>query len=326
MLPALVAAGTPAIRHTTFDYGADRVEVSIKPAAGVDALYAPRRTVLDAALVAAAENAGATFDFGARVTGLHRSTTGHVDGVVVTTRQGTSHVVSAGFVIGADGRGSLVAQEAGATATVVGRNAGAYLYGYWSGLPTAGYEWLYRPGLSAGLIPTGGGLTCVFVGGAPEDVAGAAAAHGGSAPGYSWLAGRLGLAERLEAATRVESVRFARALPPAYLRRPHGQGWALVGDAGHWLDPMSTHGMTSALRDADLLSRALIDTAPASPARRHALHEYGRIRDRCSLPMLLASDEIAGHRWDLHGIRPLLRTMASAMADEVDMLEGQRAA
>ena len=48
----------------TFHYGDDSMPVSLKPSAGVDALYAPRRTVLDALLVDAAEEAGARFRFG----------------------------------------------------------------------------------------------------------------------------------------------------------------------------------------------------------------------------------------------------------------------
>src|SRR3954468_7341885 len=47
LLDQIVAAGTPPIRRTTFRYGGDPAVISIKPAHGVDALYAPRRTVLD---------------------------------------------------------------------------------------------------------------------------------------------------------------------------------------------------------------------------------------------------------------------------------------
>jgi len=54
VLGALEAAGTPAIRRTSFHYGDDELVVPITPRDGVDALYAPRRTVLDAALVDAA--------------------------------------------------------------------------------------------------------------------------------------------------------------------------------------------------------------------------------------------------------------------------------
>ena len=48
VLPRIVAAGTPAVRGTAFQYGDDVLEVAVKPSHGVDALYAPRRTVLTA--------------------------------------------------------------------------------------------------------------------------------------------------------------------------------------------------------------------------------------------------------------------------------------
>ena len=54
LLELLLTSGTPPVRRTVFHYGADKVGVSIKPAAGVEALYAPRRTVLDPLLVDAA--------------------------------------------------------------------------------------------------------------------------------------------------------------------------------------------------------------------------------------------------------------------------------
>ena len=47
LLDAIIAAGTPRIETTTFHYGDDAIEIRIKPRDGVDALYAPRRTLLD---------------------------------------------------------------------------------------------------------------------------------------------------------------------------------------------------------------------------------------------------------------------------------------
>ena len=44
---------------------------------------------------------------------------------------------------------------------------------------------------------------------------------------------------------------------PSFVRQAHGPGWVLVGDAGSFLDPLSTHGITDALRDAETLARAL---------------------------------------------------------------------
>jgi len=322
---ALVGADTPPIRRTVFDYGDERVEVSIRPTAGVDALYAPRRTVLDAALVDAAERAGAVFEFGTAVTGLHRDSTGAVDGVSVRRGAHTA-VLAARLVIGADGRSSVVAAETAAPFTARGRHAGAYLYGYWSGAPAQAYEWFYRPGSSAGVIPTSSGQTCVFVGGRPERLAAALAEHGSPAATYRALLAEVGVRQALSGAAPAGSVRYVRGLPHGYLRRPYGPGWALVGDAGHWLDPMSTHGMTSALRDVELLGRVLSMPTGDDPAAPERWARYQVDRDRLSLPLLRASDEIASHEWDLTTIRRLLRSMASGMADEVDALVDDRAA
>jgi 2-polyprenyl-6-methoxyphenol hydroxylase-like FAD-dependent oxidoreductase len=59
LLDSVRASGAPAIRTTTFHYGAETVEVEIRPRDGIDCLYAPRRTILDPLLVDAAREAGA---------------------------------------------------------------------------------------------------------------------------------------------------------------------------------------------------------------------------------------------------------------------------
>ena len=59
LLDRIVTAGTPAVRHVVFHYGDDDIAVALQPTADVDALYAPRRTLLDPLLVDAARDAGA---------------------------------------------------------------------------------------------------------------------------------------------------------------------------------------------------------------------------------------------------------------------------
>jgi 2-polyprenyl-6-methoxyphenol hydroxylase-like FAD-dependent oxidoreductase len=83
---------------------------------------------------------------------------------------------------------------------------------------------------------------------------------------------------------------------------------------------MSTHGMTAALRDAELLARAVVSAAPRTRDLHIALDGYQAERDRLSTPMIRATDEIAGYAWDLGRVRALLRTMSSAMTDEVEAL------
>ena len=74
VLERVVAAGAPPVRRVTFHYGSQATPVALKPHAGVSALYAPRRTVLDAALADAAEAAGARLRFGLVVTDLAATT------------------------------------------------------------------------------------------------------------------------------------------------------------------------------------------------------------------------------------------------------------
>jgi 2-polyprenyl-6-methoxyphenol hydroxylase-like FAD-dependent oxidoreductase len=96
----------------------------------------------------------------------------------------------------------------------------------------------------------------------------------------------------------------------------------LVGDAGHWIDPIGAHGATAALRDAELLSQAVRSAPQRGAQQQSALAGYQATRDRLSLPMLQVTDEIASYRWDLTRIPELLRTLSSAMTDEVEALVG----
>ncbi len=103
VLDAVRAAGTPAIRKTTFHYGEEATEVMIKPRDGVDALYAPRRTVLDTVLVDAALSAGAEVAHGRSVVGLLGDPQERIRGVRITGVDKSVTEVAADLVIGADG-------------------------------------------------------------------------------------------------------------------------------------------------------------------------------------------------------------------------------
>src|SRR5262245_59202954 len=59
LLERVQDSGAPATRHVVFDQGYAVVEGDYPPLDGVDALYSPRRTVLDSILVDAARGAGA---------------------------------------------------------------------------------------------------------------------------------------------------------------------------------------------------------------------------------------------------------------------------
>ena len=108
---------------------------------------------------------------------------------------------------------------------------------------------------------------------------------------------------------------------PGFVRRSWGPGWALVGDAGYFKDPISTHGMTDALRDAELLAGALLDGWSGEVDQAVSLASYQAKRDSLSTGLLEATERIAAYDWTLPTIQRLLRQVSSAMTDELEMLQ-----
>jgi 2-polyprenyl-6-methoxyphenol hydroxylase-like FAD-dependent oxidoreductase len=122
------------------------------------------------------------------------------------------------------------------------------------------------------------------------------------------------MAERVRAATPPPGVRTFGG-QPGYLRQAWGPGWALVGDAGSWKDPISAHGLTDAFRDAELLAGAVVADGPDGYAA------YEATRDRLTTPILAAADEIAAFSWDDDRIVALLKIINAAMVAEVELIE-----
>ncbi len=311
LLDQVIAAGTPAIRETTFRYSSSDVTIAIKPWAGVDALYAPRRTVLDPILVGAARAAGVHVRYGTGVIDLCREH-GRVVGVVTRDRSRGITPLRARLVVGADGRRSTIARLVAAPITHRAAHTSASVYGYFSDLDTTGYEWAYRPGAAAGLIPTNDGLTCVFGTDQPERIG-----RGGPAVLDAVVAASSpDIADRLRSARLTSPLRTFTG-QPGHLRRPWGPGWALVGDAGSWKDPISAHGLTDAMRDAELLAQAIVGTLTTGKDEAEAGRTYELTRNRLTVPMLRDSAEIAAMRWDDVRIVELLRRLNDEMSEEV---------
>ena len=313
LLPA-IAARTPAVRSATFHYGDEVVTVPVKPRDGLDALYAPRRTVLDPALVEAARAAGAEVEFGTTAVDLVRARSGRVAGAVLVNAEGKRRTATARIVIGADGIRSRVAALAGAPVERAGLHATATIYGYWSGLDVEGYHWHYRPGVSAGAIPTNDGRVCAFVAMPPRRFA--AELRDGIEATYHRVLGEA--APELAAAVR--GARLDAKLRPftgvrGFLRCAWGPGWALVGDAGYFKDPATAHGITDALRDAELLARAVVRGTDA------ALAGYQSSRDAAALGLFEVTDRIASFAWDLEEAKSVHVVLARHMAAEVELLE-----
>ena len=315
LLDAVRSAGTPPATTTTFHYGDDPLTISIKPRDGVDALYAPRRTVLDAILADAAAAAGAEVVYGHSVGDVLRTPGGRIVGAVVTGRDRQPTNVGANLVVGADGRQSPIARLVGAEFDYVTPHAAATIYGYWTHLGLEGFHWYYAPGASAGAIPTNDDDTCVFVSIPParfeqQRRAGLEALYLDVVREVS-----ADLAERVASSEASGRLRGFRGTP-GYLRRSVGPGWALVGDAGYFKDPLTAHGITDALRDAELLARAI------ARGTELALAEYQQTRNELVRGLLDVTDRISSFEWDLQSLKEHHLALSKEMAREADLISG----
>jgi len=180
--------------------------------------------------------------------------------------------IATDLVVGADGMGSSVARLAGAQIVREGRHATAVVFGNFRGINLKGSHWWFRPGVSAGAIPTNQGRHCIFAAMPPARLRG----------GADRMAA---FREVLREADPALATSIAGPEPDeplcvfagrkGFLREAFGPGWALVGDAGYFKDPLTAHGITDALRDAELLANA------ATAGSTAAFEEYARTRAPC---------------------------------------------
>ena len=271
--------------------------------------------MLDTALLSAAQEAGAQARFGVDVTELCRDRTGRVTGVLARVRGGDAVTFRAPLTIGADGLRSTVARLAGAPTVrrgSRGERARVRLLAESVGLalrlvlPARGERGDHpdqrRPGLRLGRAAR----RTLRRRARPQRPGGPVRARAGR--------GRTCRLRRSSPAQNGSERCAAFPACPGTCAGPPGPGWALVGDAGYFKDPLTAHGITDALRDAEFLARAVVDGG------RDALAEYERTRDRLSLPLLDVAESIAAYRWDLGEIRELLLAESAAMKPEVAAL------
>ncbi len=315
LLPTLLAAGTPEIKVTTFHYGDESTRIDIKPEHDVDFLCAPRRAVLDRILVDAARRAGVDIRHGVSVTDLNLGVDGRVCGVTLKDTNDCVIAVGCDIVIGADGRLSTVARRVKASAYVQGSHASGYVYGYYAGLPDDGTHWYFEHDTAAGVIPTNDHHHCVFVS-VPRDRF-AATFRKNLEGGFLAMAEANGPALK-DAIVKAKPVSRLRGFGggAGYLRESHGPGWALVGDAGYFKDPLTAHGITDALRDAEILTRAVLSGSD------QAFADYQDERDTLSRPLLDVTDVIASFTWSLDDIKDHHVRLSHAMNAEANHVAG----
>jgi 2-polyprenyl-6-methoxyphenol hydroxylase-like FAD-dependent oxidoreductase len=281
LLPAVLASGAPVIRQVSFIAEGESVTLAVKDKAGVDLLLAPRRYILDSLVADAAARVGVHTRLGVTVTEVRLNDAGRAIGVYAHDRSGSRVEIEARFVVGADGLGSRVARSVGADVIEDRGDCGAMQYAYFTGLPWHGIELFLADRALAGVFPTHGDQACIWVG---TPCADARAARRRAASRTEAFTAQLqfaapDLTARLRAGRRTSPV-VGMLRAPNLVRRAHGPGWALVGDAGYHRDPVTGHGLSDAYRDAELLAVALHQALRGDTDDDAALAGYQCSRDR----------------------------------------------
>jgi 2-polyprenyl-6-methoxyphenol hydroxylase-like FAD-dependent oxidoreductase len=279
LLDAILAAGTPATRIVRFDQGAAVLTGRIPARDGVDAMCSPRRTLLDKVLVDAARAAGAELRENFVVGELLGD--GRITGVGGREKGGPPVTEDAALVIGADGKHSMVAKAVHAAAYRSQPPLSMAAYTYWADVPASGGELYGRPGCAVGAWPTNDGLLMTYV---AWPAAGFEEFRRDVPGNFLRTLDAVGLGERIRSGRRAERIRVTPELP-SFFRKPHGPGWALVGDAGLVLDPITGQGISDAFRDAELLADAVVAGLGGNRPLGETLAGYQRARDRAARPM-----------------------------------------
>jgi flavin-dependent dehydrogenase len=193
-------------------------------------------------------------------------------------------------VVGADGRGSRVADAVSPRRYHERPPILANYYAYWSGLPMSGRFEVYlreRRGMAA--VETHDGLTLVIVGWPYAEFEANRADIEGNMMRALDLAPQL--AGRVRAGRR-ESKIFGAAVPN-FFRDPFGPGWVLVGDAGYEKDPITAYGIRDAFLCAEMVATAVVEHLREGRPYDEAMGDYQQQRDEYALPMFEQTCQLA---------------------------------
>jgi 2-polyprenyl-6-methoxyphenol hydroxylase-like FAD-dependent oxidoreductase len=280
VLERLAGTGAPiiAMHHTRIDDLVVHAPFPTRPGDAGGAMCV-RRPLLDSTLLERARERGVEVRTGTRVVALLGN--GRVSGLRVRDLAGAESEVHARLVVGADGRGSLVARQVGARSYNTSSNERFGFWGYYEGVgvrePATAY--LHRFGEEFVIAsPADSGLFLVIVL-PPNSRLGDFRA--GSDQAFDDHVARDPVVSALVAGRPRVGRLFSVLRFTAYFRESAGAGWVLVGDAGHFKDPSPAQGISDALRQVDRLVPAIVDgLGRGEAALDQALTRWWRWRDR----------------------------------------------
>jgi 2-polyprenyl-6-methoxyphenol hydroxylase-like FAD-dependent oxidoreductase len=290
LLEKVRASNVPPTTEIRFDVGPFALVGTPPPAEGTGEAYGPRRRVLDKILADAAVAAGAELREGFSVEELTTSE-GAVTGVRGRDTKGSAVTEKARIVIGADGARSFVADHVQAPVYFDRGMLTCNYYSYWSGVPLEGVELYPREGRMIVADKTNDGLSMVTVVW-PKEAFNRVRSNIEFEFMRSLDEHAPALAARLRAGRREE--RFAGSgFLPNHFRKPYGEGWALVGDAGYVKDPATAQGITNSFSHAEMLAEALDESLSGRRAMTDALAGYERKRNQEVMAMFEHTCQLA---------------------------------
>ncbi|HYF24664.1 MAG TPA: FAD-dependent monooxygenase [Baekduia sp.] len=278
-----------------------------RPVGDIDYCLCIPRPLQDLELVKAARAAGADVRERCDVTGvIWRG--GRAAGVRYVDADGTDHELRAKLVVGADGRRSSIAGFVGAFRPYrASRNGRGLVFRYLDDprydTPEGQVIFQFRDGDSLGMaFPSAprGRMLALFMGPAGE------ASEARKDPEGHWarkLAQHPGLAARLEGATNMTKLRTTGDTT-AFFRASSGPGWALIGDAGHFKDPVIAQGQRDALWTGRTVAEAAADRLDDPGALDLALRCWEASRDAECL-----------HAWHFANIETVTRPVPAVLVE-----------
>jgi 2-polyprenyl-6-methoxyphenol hydroxylase-like FAD-dependent oxidoreductase len=197
---------------------------------------------------------------------------------------------------------------------------GAVQYAYFTGLRWPGIELIVADRALTGVFPTHHGEACVWICNPTADARRARrmAASRSEAFAASLQRSAPELAMRLRSG-RCTSAVSGMMRAPNYLRSAHGNGWALVGDAGYHRDALTGHGLSDAYRDAEFLATALGRAMRGDIDPDIALAGYQSRRDHALRKVFDLTVRLAGYP-SVPEFIALQKELAAALDEEANEL------
>ena len=281
LLDAVMASNCPPLTDVILDLGAFALRGPPVPAGAVTSAFAPRRIVLDKILVDAAVAAGVEFRDDFSMTELIREGD-HVVGIKGDSAHSKGVEELARWVVGADGSTSRVARQVGAAESNQQAELQGTYFSYFSDVSLEAIEFVPRPGRMVYAWRTNDDRVLVGISWVLSDFRDVR--HDVEKNFYAELETLApSLNERVRAGRRDEP--WQRGAAAGFFRQSFGPGWALVGDAGLTMDPITAAGITNAFRDADLLTESLDAGLSGREVMEEALARFQQQRDQASLPV-----------------------------------------